>query len=149
MDEIRFDALTRAFSRRIDRRTTLRAFLGLGGAMIAGAMATSETEAARRGYSGPKGPTGSSGQLCSSLSDTCQGGSGCNGGAGLCMPGYDTPNISYCVISMSPLYGACGACQTHDDCFYLTGDQHSPCLAHDEYCRDCGNLGGACGVVQP
>ena len=149
MDDVRFDALTRAFSQRIDRRSTLRALLGIGGAVVAGVVTSGETDAARRGYAGPQLPTVNEPQLCASGANTCRGGTTCNGGAGLCMPGLDTPNLSYCVISMSQQYGSCGSCQTHEDCLRLTGDQRSPCLKYDENCKDCGDLGGACGVLQP
>lgn len=149
MDDVRFDALTRAFSQRMDRRSTLRAFLGIGGAAVAATMASGETEAARRGYSGPQWPAEQNETFCSSESDTCDGGATCFGGAGHCIPGYDTPNISYCVISTSLQFGVCGSCHTHDDCYQLTGDPHSPCLIRDERCQDCAGIGGACGVLVP
>ncbi len=147
MDDVRFDALTRALSRRIGRRSTLGRFLAIGGVMLASAASTSETEAARRGFSGPKLPHDSNDVLCSLGADTCHGGVGCNGGTGFCMPGYDTPDISYCVTGMLPQYGRCGSCQTHFDCLLLTGDDHSPCLARDLNCQDCTANGGACGQL--
>ena len=150
MDEARFDALTRAFSRRIDRRRVLQGFFGIGGASLAGALRAEPGEAARRGYSGPKLPKPNEPGLCSAGVDTCLGGSSCNSGTALCIPGYDTPNLSFCVIGMSVTHGHCGACQTHLDCFVHTGDQRSPCLIHDETCQDCRSAGGgACGILQP
>lgn len=56
MDDPRFDALTRAFGRGGSRRTLLKGLLGLGSVAGAGAV-LHDTEAARRGYSGPPTPS--------------------------------------------------------------------------------------------
>src|SRR5687768_9474074 len=55
MDDRRFDALTRALGKGGSRRTLLKGLLGLGGVTAAGAVLR-ETDAARRGYSGPQTP---------------------------------------------------------------------------------------------
>lgn len=52
MDDRRFDALTRALGQGGSRRTLLKGLLGLGGVATAGAVLR-DTEAARRGQSGP------------------------------------------------------------------------------------------------
>jgi hypothetical protein len=150
MEDVRFDALTRAFSKRIDRRAAIRGFFGIGGAALAQTLIGHDADAARRGYSGPKTPKPTQPGLCAAGVDTCLGGAMCNDGTALCMPGYDTPNLNFCVIGMSVTHGQCGSCQTHFDCSRLTGDQHSPCVLHDENCHDCAAAGGgACAVLQP
>src|SRR5262245_50951623 len=55
MEDRRFDALTRALGRARSRRMVLKALLGLSGVTAAGAI-LHETDAARRGYSGPPTP---------------------------------------------------------------------------------------------
>ena len=57
MDDRRFDALTRALGQGGSRRALLKGLLGLGGVTAAGAV-LHDTEAARRGFSGPALPTG-------------------------------------------------------------------------------------------
>jgi hypothetical protein len=52
MDDRRFDNLARALSRGSSRRSILRGLLGLGG-LAAGAAVIADTDAARRGFSGP------------------------------------------------------------------------------------------------
>jgi hypothetical protein len=52
MDDARFDALTRRFGQNGSRRALLKGLLGLGGVATAGAV-LHDTEAARRGQSGP------------------------------------------------------------------------------------------------
>ena len=56
MDDRRFDALIRAFGQGGSRRALLKGLLGLGGVTAAGAV-LHDTEAARRGYSGPSTST--------------------------------------------------------------------------------------------
>ena len=52
MDSNRFDALARALGRERSRRSALKAILGLGGTAAVGTILFSDTDAARRGYSG-------------------------------------------------------------------------------------------------
>jgi hypothetical protein len=52
MDDRRFDALARQLGRGGSRRTLLKALIGIGGVAATGA-ALHDTDAARRGYSGP------------------------------------------------------------------------------------------------
>ncbi len=52
MDDRRFDALARHLGRGGSRRTLLKALIGIGGVAATGA-ALHDTDAARRGYSGP------------------------------------------------------------------------------------------------
>ena len=57
MDDRRFDALTRALGQGGSRRALLKGLLGLGGMTTASATLLRETDAARRGQSGPAVPT--------------------------------------------------------------------------------------------
>ena len=52
MDDRRFDALTRQLGRGGSRRTLLKTLIGLGGVAATGVV-LHDTDAARRGYSGP------------------------------------------------------------------------------------------------
>jgi hypothetical protein len=52
MDDRRFDALVRHLGRGGSRRTLLRTLIGIGGVAATGAV-LNDTDAARRGYSGP------------------------------------------------------------------------------------------------
>lgn len=54
MDDRRFDALTRRLGSSTSRRTVLKGLVGIGAIATAGMVIGGPTEAARRGYSGPK-----------------------------------------------------------------------------------------------
>jgi hypothetical protein len=56
MDDRRFDALTKRIG-ITSRRSFLGGLAGIAGVLVGGHLATNETEAARRGYSGPPIPT--------------------------------------------------------------------------------------------
>ena len=53
MDDRRFDALTRRLGTLSSRRSALKALVGLGGLLTTGAVIHGQTDAARRGFSGP------------------------------------------------------------------------------------------------
>jgi hypothetical protein len=57
MDNRRFDALVQSFAQRRNRRTVLKSMFGLGASAVAFRGMAGETEAARRGFSGPTFPT--------------------------------------------------------------------------------------------
>lgn len=56
MDTDRFDALTRTIGHGISRRAALKGLLGFGAAAAGAVRLTVGTDAARRGFSGPKLP---------------------------------------------------------------------------------------------
>ncbi len=53
MDDRRFDAIARKLASSSSRRTALKGLLGIGGVAVAGLVRNGQTEAARRGFSGP------------------------------------------------------------------------------------------------
>jgi hypothetical protein len=55
MDDQRFDALAKRVG--TSRRSLLKKMVGLGGAVVAVSEVVQDTEAARRGYAGPGGPS--------------------------------------------------------------------------------------------
>ncbi|MBL8126146.1 MAG: hypothetical protein JNM64_00825 [Chloroflexia bacterium] len=102
MDEQRFDGLAKAFASRSSRRQVLGRILGLGVGAGGAAMVLHGTEAARRGYSGPKAPVAQT-----PAPDLCAG------------VNCDPPNACYLSGTCSPISGTCvytlkecGTCQT-------------------------------------
>jgi hypothetical protein len=78
MEERRFDAITRLLGQGGSRRTLLKGLVGLGGATAAGA-ALRDTEAARRGYAGPRFPTVQPTPCVPQCDGTTCGSDGCGG----------------------------------------------------------------------
>lgn len=104
MRDQRFDEMTRDFGRGRSRRAVLAGLLGLG-AVVAGSMAVTPVEAARRGYAGPFHRGG----LLSSAH--CPSGTECQ--SGICC----APDGSFCAgsgVDCSPS----GSCPIADEtCF--------------------------------
>ena len=57
MDNWRFDRLTKRLARPRTRRQMLKGLLGLGAVSAGAELASNRTDAARRGFSGPRFPT--------------------------------------------------------------------------------------------
>lgn len=78
MESERFDALTRRLGRASGRRAAIKGLLGLGVASMVGLGAAGESDAARRGFSGPKLPTPEPTPACplGACSETCPCGEG-------------------------------------------------------------------------
>ena len=83
MEDLRFDALTRALATGRSRRQVLRALIGVG-AFASGGALTHDADAARRGYSGPGKPPviGPCQPFCPpgacGMSDGCRGTCSCS-----------------------------------------------------------------------
>lgn len=79
MDNRHFDELTRALAAAHNRRAVVRGLLGLGAGVLAGAVSVSGTDAARRGFSGPKLPTPApcTDGLCGDSCESCAEGQAC------------------------------------------------------------------------
>lgn len=58
MDDRRFDSIARSLASGTNRRQILKGLLGLGAGSIVATVTVTETDAARRGYSGPSTPNG-------------------------------------------------------------------------------------------
>lgn len=166
MDRSRFDAFTRLLAQDVSRRTALRTLLGLGG--VAGASAVlHDTEAARRGYSGPPIPprataiptaTALSGCRAICLGECCDGdctldGKCCAAGNTVC--GYECcPNGTAECCGDHCCYGDCidGACCAHGQTFCTQGgccdhpctDGGTICCAPQNICNDSCCSGGYC-----
>jgi hypothetical protein len=70
MDDQRFDALAKRVG--TSRRSLLKKMVGLGGAVAVARLGVSETEAARRGYSGPpSGPPLRTDRICTLENPPC------------------------------------------------------------------------------
>jgi hypothetical protein len=135
MDDRRFDNVTRAFGKGGSRRALLKSLLGLGGVAAAGTLVFGDTEAARRGYSGPpflprptEPPVSEcpglecNGSCCGRLDTECCGGFCCTGGC------HETE--------------CCGAGNTYCDgfgcCPGICLDHDPTCCPHDQICgSDC------------
>jgi hypothetical protein len=78
MDDRRFDSFTKSVANRSNRRRLLTGMLGLSAGAIVAAIATDSTEAARRGFAGPKLPTPPS--MCNGVGDPCPDASDCCSG---------------------------------------------------------------------
>lgn len=120
MDDRRFDDFARELARGRSRRALLKAAFGFGAAAVAGSLIDSDTEAARRGYSGPlpkptvvPGPPACNDQNCY----------GCRE----CVSGVCTPNpneLCYnhtdeCLASVCNPDGGCSYpfdCRVNDGC---------------------------------
>jgi hypothetical protein len=57
MDDKRFDSIARQLGSGSSRRSVLKGLLGVGGVAAAGLVVHGQTDAARRGFTGPFGPT--------------------------------------------------------------------------------------------
>jgi hypothetical protein len=53
MDDQRFDSIARKLASSTSRRAALKGLLGIGGVAVAGLAGSGQTDAARRGFSGP------------------------------------------------------------------------------------------------
>ncbi len=119
--------LTKALAQGRSRRSLLKGFLGLGGAATVGALLASDTDAARRGYSGPKPqPTVVPGPpTCNS--QNCYGCRECVNGVCTANPQqlcYDHTNE--CLTSVC---NPDGGCSYPFDCRVKEG-----CCGFDQYC---------------
>lgn len=56
MNDRRFDTMSKRLGSGVSRRTVLKAMLGIGALSTTAALVQDQTEAARRGFSGPKFP---------------------------------------------------------------------------------------------
>lgn len=154
MEDRAFDELVKRLASGRSRRSLLKAALGLGAAAASGSPLVSETEAARRGYSGPKpsstvvpGP-----QTCNPL--TCFGCHECFDGVCTdqpetncfhhgCMASYCNPDggCGYrfdCHVDD----GCCGAGETCDASGQCVCDPGTCCGVECPGCQECEN--GAC-----
>jgi hypothetical protein len=57
MDDNRFDSIARQLGSGSSRRAVLKGLLGIGGVAAVGLTVHGQTDAARRGFTGPFGPT--------------------------------------------------------------------------------------------
>jgi hypothetical protein len=57
MEDHRFDSIAKQLGADSSRRSVLKGLLGIGGIAVAGIAVNDQTEAARRGFSGPKIPS--------------------------------------------------------------------------------------------
>ena len=72
MDDRRFDALTRRLGTLSSRRSALKGLVGLGGILTTGAVIHGQTDAARRGFSGPSFfPTPTPTPACAPFGELC------------------------------------------------------------------------------
>ena len=94
MDDQRFDALTKRIGSGMSRRALFKGFRGLGGAAATVAVVQDQTDAARRGFAGPKLPTPTP-PPCDPVGTACQGDSTCC--TGLC--GGVFPGDICCIAS--------------------------------------------------
>lgn len=99
MDDRRFDALARALAGRRNRRSALKGAFGLGIGAMTGMVLHGRTDAARRGYSGPRWPwediqPGPCEPYCSpgmcGVPNGCGGMCGCSG-SDVCIQGACAP----------------------------------------------------------
>ena len=126
MDDRRFDALARSLAAGCSRRDALKGMLGLGGAVIAGAMVHDQADAARRGYSGPPIPT--------SCTPQCDGTTcGSNGCGGTCACSRSLP---ICVLDSGLCFKYCDTelgCAT--GC--LCDEAFNGCISEQTFGSDC------------
>jgi hypothetical protein len=162
MDDRRFDTLIRAFGQGGSRRSLLKGLLGLGGVTAAGTALLRDTEAARRGQSGPAvptalptvpappteipAPTESAAPSCPGNQTPC--------GTGCCCPAGNTKCGSDCCPDGQAQCcdGACcyGTCYGEELCcpsaqvFCAVSGQ---CCAPGETCGAAGCVSGTCGGI--
>jgi hypothetical protein len=115
MDDCRFDQLTRSIANATNRREFLRRLLGVGGAAVGAlALRSRQTEAARRGFSGPCRPAGT---FCAANAQCC---------------------TNFCMANLGP-GGTCAICDAR-----ICGDFVCADLQWDpRNCGSCGNVCGA------
>ena len=167
MDDRRFDLLVKSIGRSTSRRTLLRGMLGIA-ATAAGvtALRQDQTDAARRGFSGPTFPTplpacganltrcgtvcvdtvsdptncGGCGNTCDTSTSTCTGGSCVERCAGVNCTGLDT----YCTVGVcNPATGTCAAEVANENGACTTGGGAAgtcttgTCVANPVTCSEC------------
>lgn len=167
MDDRRFELLVKSIGRSTSRRTLLRGMLGIA-ATAAGvtALRQDETDAARRGFSGPTFPTplpacganltrcgtvcvdtvsdptncGGCGNTCDTSTSTCTGGSCVERCAGVNCTGLDT----YCTVGVcNPATGTCSAEVANENGACTTGGSAAgtcttgTCVANPVTCSEC------------
>lgn len=95
MDDRRFDGLVRSFGAGCSRKTLLKGLLGVGFTVSAASLLSpGDTEAARRGFSGPRFPTPPPCvPVC--IEGSCGGSDGC-GGTRACADGTYCSNGGCC-----------------------------------------------------
>jgi hypothetical protein len=156
MDDRNFDDLAKRLASSRSRRSLVKSFLGLGAATVAGGALAAETDAARRGYGGPKprstvvpGPP-----TCSPL--TCYGCHACVNGVCTDQPKtncYD--HTDQCMAAYCYPDGGCGYsfdCRVNDGCCgngqmcnasgQCVCDPSVCCGVECPGCQECSN--GAC-----
>lgn len=72
MDDKRFDSIARQLGSVSSRRSVLKGLLGLGGVAAVGLAVHGQTDAARRGFSGPFGPTPVPTPTCVPVGGPCE-----------------------------------------------------------------------------
>lgn len=146
MDDRSFDTLAKGLAQGRSRRSLLKGLLGLGSAAVAGSIAVSGTDAARRGYAGPlPKPTVVPGpQTCDP--QTCYGCHECVGGVCTDQPKtncYD--HTDQCLAAYCNPDGGCGY---GFDCRVKDG-----CCGHGQMCNAAGQCvcdpSVCCGVECP
>ncbi|HET9660843.1 MAG TPA: hypothetical protein VFP05_10975 [Thermomicrobiales bacterium] len=154
MEDRAFDELVKRLASGRSRRALLKGALGLGGAAVAGARL--ETEAARRGYSGPPFPPGNDpdpGPTCDP--STCYGCNSCVNN--VCVGDPTDCYVHDCMASVCDPDGGCSypfdcrhgsdCCPAHHICDTSTGQ--CECNPLDKCCNvECSNcltcVDGAC-----
>jgi hypothetical protein len=131
VDERGFDNLVRSLAVGASRRSVVRTLIGAL-AVIGGGAAVRETEAARRGFSGPAVPTlpidpfpcrpSCNGQTCGS--DGCGGTCTCPGGGNcICLTTSGIPNAGAVCAVDEHLYPDAG-CKSSEDCQQQYGEPY-------------------------
>lgn len=156
MENRTFDALVKGLAQARSRRSLLRAVVGLGSAAVAGSWLDTDTEAARRGFSGPTLPfprTPEPGPSCDP--NTCYGCNSCVNG--VCVGDPTDCYVHECMASVCDPDGGCSypfdcrhgtsCCPAHHICDTETGQ--CECNPLDKCCNvQCSNcltcLDGAC-----
>lgn len=72
MDDRRFDTIARQLGAGSSRRSVFKGLLGIGGVAAVGMAMHGQTEAARRGFSGPFAPTPVPTPTCAPDGDLCE-----------------------------------------------------------------------------
>lgn len=146
MDDRSFDTLAKGLAQGRSRRSLLKGLLGLGSAAVAGSIAVSGTDAARRGYAGPlpKSTVVPGPQTCDP--QTCYGCHECVGGVCTDQPKtncYD--HTDQCLAAYCNPDGGCGY---GFDCRVKDG-----CCGHGQMCNAAGQCvcdpSVCCGVECP